>query len=297
LSIAAGVVPQSSCSLSPIAPAATCSRSASGRLALPLPVKPRFIGNASAACSMRSMCHGPGVQVVAEVPVAGPVPPPIIVVMPEASASSICCGQMKWMWVSIAPAVTIMPSPAIASVPGPMMIVTPGLDVRVAGLADAGDAPVLDPDVALDHAPVVEHERVGDDRVDGLARGALRLAHPVADHLAAAELDLLAVGREVALDLDPQFRVGEAQPVARRRAEHLRVGAASEARGHRQFPERPADEAVEAVTMRSPASATSVTVRVCPGSKRTAVPAAMSRRKPRARARSKSSASLVSKKW
>ena len=35
------------------------------------------------------------VQVVAFVPVAGPVPPPSIVVMPEANASSICCGLMK----------------------------------------------------------------------------------------------------------------------------------------------------------------------------------------------------------
>ena len=65
---------------------------------------------------MRSRCHGPGVQVVAFVPVAGPVPPPIIVVTPLASASSICCGQMKWMCVSMPPAVTIMPSPAITSV-------------------------------------------------------------------------------------------------------------------------------------------------------------------------------------
>ena len=82
VSIAAGVVPQSSCSFRPIAPASTCWRSASGRLALPLPRKPRLIGNASAACSMRAMFPGPGVQVVAKVPVAGPVPPPSIVVMP-----------------------------------------------------------------------------------------------------------------------------------------------------------------------------------------------------------------------
>ena len=47
-----------------------------------------------------------GGMIPAKVPVAGPVPPPSMVVTPEASASSICCGQMKWMWVSMAPAVT-----------------------------------------------------------------------------------------------------------------------------------------------------------------------------------------------
>ncbi|KAF1054101.1 MAG: hypothetical protein GAK34_00826 [Delftia tsuruhatensis] len=72
------------------------------------------------------MCQGPGVTVVAKVPVAGPVPPPIMVVTPLVSASSICCGQMKWMCVSMPPAVTIMPSPAMISVPGPMTMVTPG---------------------------------------------------------------------------------------------------------------------------------------------------------------------------
>ena len=71
-SIAAGVVPQSSCSLSAQAPALTCSTSAAGLDALPLPAKPRFIGKASAASIMRWMCQGPGVQVVAKVPVAGP---------------------------------------------------------------------------------------------------------------------------------------------------------------------------------------------------------------------------------
>jgi hypothetical protein len=80
--MAAGVVPQSSCSFRPITPASTCSCSASGSDALPLPRKPRFIGKASNACSMRSMFQGPGVQVVAKVPVAGPVPPPSMVVMP-----------------------------------------------------------------------------------------------------------------------------------------------------------------------------------------------------------------------
>ena len=94
-SIDAGVVPQSSCSFKPMAPASTCSVSASGKLALPLPRKPMFIGRSSTACNILPMCHGPGVHVVALVPVAGPVPPPNIVVTPLISASSICCGQIK----------------------------------------------------------------------------------------------------------------------------------------------------------------------------------------------------------
>ena len=43
-SMAAGVVPQSSCSFNPMAPARTCSRRGSGVEQLPLPRKPRFIG-------------------------------------------------------------------------------------------------------------------------------------------------------------------------------------------------------------------------------------------------------------
>ena len=82
LSMAAGVVPQSSCSFSPQAPASTCSLMPAGLLVLPLPKKPRFIGKPSAACSMRPRCQGPGVMVVAKVPCAGPVPPPIMVVTP-----------------------------------------------------------------------------------------------------------------------------------------------------------------------------------------------------------------------
>ena len=84
------------------------------------------MGSASAACSMRAMFQGPGVQVVAFVPAAGPVPPPIIVVTPDISACSTCWGEMKWMCVSMAPAVSRHPSPAMISVPGPITMSTPG---------------------------------------------------------------------------------------------------------------------------------------------------------------------------
>jgi hypothetical protein len=66
------------------------------------------------------------VHVVAFVPAAGPVPPPIIVVTPDMRASSHCCGQMKWMCASTPPAVAMHPSPATISVPGPMTIWTDG---------------------------------------------------------------------------------------------------------------------------------------------------------------------------
>ena len=119
---------------------------------------------------MRAMCQGPGVQVVAKVPVAGPVPPPSIEVTPDISASSICCGQMKWMWVSKPPAVRILPSPAITSVPGPTMMSTPGWMSGLPALPMAWMRPSLMRDVGLHDPPMVEDDGVGDDGVDGAAR-------------------------------------------------------------------------------------------------------------------------------
>ena len=58
-------------------------------------------------------------------------------------------------------------------------------------------------------------------------RGAdLRLAHAVADDLAAAEFHFLAIGREVLLDLDEEFCIGKADLVAGGRAEHVGISIA-----------------------------------------------------------------------
>ncbi|SLI02253.1 Uncharacterised protein [Mycobacteroides abscessus subsp. abscessus] len=94
-SIAAGVEPQSSCSLKPEAPARNCSHMAASLTVLPLPSSAMFSGQWSVASSIRARCQAPGVTVVALLPSAGPVPPPMRVVMPPPSASSISCGQMK----------------------------------------------------------------------------------------------------------------------------------------------------------------------------------------------------------
>ncbi len=137
-------------------------------------------------------------QVVAFVPSAGPVPPPISVVIPEASASSTICGQMKWTWQSIPPAVRIRPSPAMISVLGPIR--SAGFDavgdVGVPGLAESDDPPIADADVAFDDAPVIEHDRVRDHEIGG-ALGARRrpLEHRLADRLPAAEHRLVAAAQ------------------------------------------------------------------------------------------------------
>src|SRR4029079_3334683 len=78
-----------------------------------------------------------------------------------------------------------------------------GLDVGVAGLADFCNAPVLQADIGLHDAPVIDDKSVGDDGVDGTGGARhLRLPHAVADDLAAAELHLFAGDRIVFLHLD-----------------------------------------------------------------------------------------------
>jgi hypothetical protein len=64
--MAAGVVPQSSCSFRPMAPASTCWHQRLGPAGVALAQKPRFIGKASAAFSIVPCASGPGVQVVAK---------------------------------------------------------------------------------------------------------------------------------------------------------------------------------------------------------------------------------------
>ena len=190
-----------------------------------MPAKPRFTGKASAAWIMRPRCHGPGVHVVALVPVAGPVPPPKSEVTPDISASSTCCGQMKWMWLSKPPAVRILPSPAITSVPGPITMETLGWISGLPALPIAAMRPSLSPDIGFHDAPVIEDQRVGYDGIDGtLFVGDLALPHAVADDFAAAELYFLAVGGEILLHLDNEVGVGQPHAIAGRWAKHSGIG-------------------------------------------------------------------------
>ena len=241
VSMTARVVPQSSWSFRPQAPASICSTSGLARLPLPLPRMPTLIGSPSNAWSIRMMFHAPGVQVVAQVPVAEPVPPPISVVTPLARATSICCGQMKWMWVSMPPAVTILPSPAMISVPGPITI-RGSTPLCVSGLPDLPTAtirpslmpmsPLTIPQWSMITALVMTRSQCF-----GLIGSSERaLVLPVPDRLAAAEDRLLAVVAVVLFDLDDQLGVGQPDAVALRRAVFLGVSLSREFHAHGWIP-------------------------------------------------------------
>src|SRR5262249_14477528 len=132
-----------------------------------------------------------------------------------------------------------------------------GLDVGIARLADADDAAVLQADVGLHDAPVVDDQRIGDHGVDRALRArALALAHAVADHLAAAELHLLAVDGVVLLDLDEEIGVGKPHLVAHGGPEHVDIRRARDAgralvrlAGPGGGPELARDLALEAVAL------------------------------------------------
>ena len=95
------------------------------------------------------------------------------------------------------------------------------------------DAAVLEAHIGLDDAPVIDDQRVGDQRIHHLGGKQLALAHAVTDHLAAAELHFFAISGEVLLDFDPQLGVGQADLVADGRAEHVGVGLTGDF--HRAF--------------------------------------------------------------
>ena len=156
------------------------------------------------------------------------MPPPPIVVMPARPGP-------RAIWLARAgaragrspPAVRILPSPEMTSVPGPISRsgCTPSATSGLPARPRATMRPSLDADVGPDDAAVVEHDGVGDDRVEGpLGTGPGALRHRLADRLPAAEHGLLAACGQVGLDLDPQVGVGEANLVADRRPEHRGVG-------------------------------------------------------------------------
>src|SRR5882757_9496786 len=108
-----------------------------------------------------------------------------------------------------------------------------GLNVGIAGLADRRDHAFLDRDVGFDDAPVIDDQCIGDHSVGrALGVGDLRLAHAVADYLAAAELHLLAIGGEILFHLDDEVGIGQPHPVPGGGPEHVGIDGTLDFYGH-----------------------------------------------------------------
>src|SRR6202043_887919 len=89
----------------------------------------------------------------------------------------------------------------------------------------------------LDDTPVIDDQRIGDDGIGrALPVGDLGLTHAVADHLAAAELHLLAIDGEILFDLDDEVSVCQTHPIAGRGPEHVGIDGTFYFYGHRCAP-------------------------------------------------------------
>ena len=70
---------------------------------------------------------------------------------------------------------------------------------------------------------MIDNQRIGDDQIHRRQIIQLALPHAVADNLAAAEFDFIAVNGEVFFDFQNQVAVAKAHLIARGWAEHVGV--------------------------------------------------------------------------
>ena len=199
VSMDAGVsAPQSSCNLSPMAPAAICSCRALGKLALPLPKRPKFIGRLPgfAACAPYARGRGAGGGVG-----AGGRPGAAA----DHRSNSAHQRLFNLLWADkvdvgvYGASGEYLPFACNDLGAGAYVDGDVRLNIRVARLAYAADAAVLIATSALT-MPQWSRIRALVMTVSGVsAQLALALAHAIANHLAAAEFYFFAVDGEVLL--------------------------------------------------------------------------------------------------
>jgi hypothetical protein len=56
----------------------------------------------------------------------------------------------------------------------------------------------------------------------------LALTHAIANHLAATELDFIAINGKVIFNFQKQAAIAQAYPVTRRRSEHIGIGLSTD---------------------------------------------------------------------
>src|SRR5262249_57484355 len=119
-------------------------------------------------------------------------------------------------------------------------------DLRVAGLSDTDDPPVLDADVRLDDAlHRVDQKCVRDHEVERPVPGGDPAVHPepVPEGLAAPDNALVARDEVVLFHLCPQLGITETHAVADGGSEELDVGLPAHTPRHAYAPRKPAASA------------------------------------------------------
>ena len=186
------------------------------------PAVPQLTGSGSAASNMRAMFHGPGVQVVALVPSAGPVPPAdhggdAVGQGRDIPAAGRSCGCGN----PPPPGVAIRCSPAITSVPGLPTTMSDAHRPSRLGFPDLPTAtirPWRTPMSGLDDSKTGSMMMALVMTISS-APPALVISEawpmPSRADLPPPENQLVAVGQQVAFNLTDQGRVGQTEPVSR----------------------------------------------------------------------------------
>ena len=108
-----------------------------------------------------------------------------------------------------------------------------GHHIRIARFANSGNEPILDADVGLINSRVIDDQRIGDNAVERVGLSdSRRLPHSLPNRFSPAELTLVAVHREVILDLQYEGCVAQAQFIAGRWAIDVGVGVTGNCVGH-----------------------------------------------------------------
>src|SRR6266849_3212947 len=99
--------------------------------------------------------------------------------------------------------------------------------IGVASFTNLHDTSILNANIAFNDAPVIDNQRVGNDKVErairSLTRGATALPHTIANDLASTKSDLVAIHGEIFLYLDQQFGIRQAHTVTCGRAVQVRI--------------------------------------------------------------------------
>ena len=112
-----------------------------------------------------------------------------------------------------------------------------GHHIGVTGLADPRDTAILDADVGLVDAVIIDHQGIGNYQVECICLGDTRgLTHAIPQHLAATKLALVAIDGVVLLNFERERGITKSDSVASGGAKDLCVVRSANLVCHQALP-------------------------------------------------------------